>query len=65
MQHPLAVAPPEATTGVVVIVGLIREAVVVPVQADPLDRAALAGQGAHDHEHTLQPDGHHQAAVGH
>ena len=45
--------------------GLIGEAVVVAMQAHPLDRAALAGQGAHDHEYTLHPNRHHQAPVGH
>ena len=63
MQHPFAVAPPETASGVVVVFGLVRETVVVSVQSDPLNWAALAGQGAHDHQDTFKPNGHNQAAV--
>ena len=65
MQHPLAVAPPETTSCIVMVLWLVREAVVVPVKTHPFNWAALAGQGAHDHEDTLEPYGHHKAAVRH
>ena len=65
MKHPLAVAPPETTSCIVMVLWLVREAVVVPVKTHPLNWAALAGQGAHDHEDTLEPYGHHKAAVRH
>ena len=38
---------------------------VVTVQADPLDRTALAGQGAHDDKDALHPLGRDKTAVGH
>lgn len=57
--------PPEAAGRVVVVVGLVGKLVVVAMQAHPLDRAALAGQGAHQHQHALHPFGSDEAAVGH
>ena len=65
VQHPFAVGPPQATASVVVIRGLIRKTVVMAVQTHPFDRAALAGQGAHQHQDALNPHRHHQAAVRH
>ena len=65
MQHPLAMAPPQAPTSVVVIVGLVRVLVVMAMQRHPVDRSALAGQGAHHHQHAFQPAGNLEAAVGH
>ena len=65
VEHPLAVGPPEAPGGVVVVVGLVGKLVVVAVQPHPFDRAALAGQGTHQHQHPLHPAGRHETAVGH
>ena len=55
MKHPFAVAPPEAATGVVVIIGLVGEAMVMAVERNPFDWTALAGKGAHEHQGFLKP----------
>ena len=65
MEHPFAVAPPQPTSCIVVIDRLIGEPVVVAMQANPLNRSALAGQRPHQHQDALHPDRYHQAAVGH
>ena len=48
-----------------VIVGLVGELVVVAVQGHPVDRSALASQGAHHNEHPLKPAGNLETPVGH
>ncbi len=64
VQHPLAVAPPESATGIVMIGDLIGETVVVAMQSHPFNRTALAGQGSHEHQHALNPHRDDEAAVG-
>ena len=64
VQHPVAVGPPQAPGRVVVVVGLVGVLVVVAVQSHPFDRAALAGQGSHQHQEVLQPQRGTEAAVG-
>ena len=65
MQHPLAVGPPEPSPSIVVVIGLVGEFVMVAVQAHPLDRTALAGQGPHQHKQPLDPARCLETAVGH
>ena len=36
---------------------------VMAVKPNPFDRSALARKRAHDHQHPLQPNGNHEAAV--
>ena len=56
-EHPAHVAPPEAAVAVVMISIRIRELVVVAVQANPVDWAVLAAQGAAGSKEALQPLG--------
>ena len=65
VEHPFAVGPPQASAGVVVIVGLIGKLVVVAVQTHPLHRPALAAEGAHHDQHPFEPFRGFKAAVGH
>ena len=64
VQHPLAVGPPQATGRIVVVVWLVGELVVMAMQPHPFDWAALAGQGAHQHQQPLKPFRGNEAAVG-
>jgi hypothetical protein len=63
MEHPFAVTPPQPSSSIVMVCGLIGEAVVMAVEANPFDRSALASKRAHDHQHAFQPNGNHKAAV--
>ncbi len=65
VEHPLAVTPPQPPPCIVMIIGLIGKAVMVAMQSHPINRSALAGQGAHHHENPLKPAGHFKAAVRH
>ena len=65
MEHPFAVTPPQPASSIVMVCGLIGEAVVMAVKPNPFDRSALASERAHDHQHAFQPNGNHKAAVRH
>lgn len=63
LKHPPHVAPPEAAVAVVMISIRIRKLVVVAVQADPVNGALLAAQGAARGKESLEPLGQAEGAV--
>ena len=63
LKHPAHVAPPEATVAVVMISIRIGKFVVVAVQANPVNGALLAAQGAACGKKSFEPLGQTEGAV--